>query len=348
MATQISNSGRTGDDGSWLSRTFSPIRRLFNNVGQVVAGQKGTQVTTDVLKSGNPQRYLDPEAIARFGLTPLVARRIVEGFISGLHKSPFHGFSVEFADHREYVAGDDLKYLDWPLYARTDHYYIKRYEEETNVRCYVLLDRSASMAFGTTGMTKWDYGCFLSTCLSYLMLKQQDAVGFALVGDAPGAIVPARSRRTQLNQIMRMMIQNPPEGQTDLATSLRAVMRNIKRRSIVVVVSDLIDDPDKTLKAIRMIGSQGHDVLVFHLLDPAEADFSFDGSTLFRDMETGEEIEVDPAVVRLSYIEHMQNLMETFRKGLNETGISYTSVRTSDPFDHALWAYLQQRVRLGK
>lgn len=335
-------------DGSWLGGKLSPFRRWLGKFGLAVAGHKGPQVTTEVLQSGNPQRYLDPKAIARFGLTPLVARRIVEGFISGLHKSPFHGFSVEFADHREYVAGDDLKYLDWPLYARTDHYYIKRYEEETNVRSYVLLDSSASMSFGTTGMTKWDYGCFLSTCLSYLMLKQQDAVGFALVGDSPGAIVPARSRRTQLNQIMRVMIQNPPTGRTDLSTSLRAVVRNIKRRSIVTFVSDLIDDPETTLKAIRTISSQGHDVLVFHVMDPAEADFSFDGSTLFRDMETGEEIEVDPAVVRLSYMEHMANLKEFFRKGLNEAGIDYTPVRTNEPFDHALWAYLQQRVRIGK
>src|SRR5690606_26195796 len=133
--------------------------------------------------------------------------------------SPFHGFSVEFADHREYVPGDDLKYLDWKLYARTDHYYIKRYEEETNVRCHVLLDRSASMAFGTAGLTKWDYACFLATCLSYLMIKQQDAVGFSLIGSQPGLLVPPRSRMSHLRQIMHLMMQNPPAGGTDLTTS---------------------------------------------------------------------------------------------------------------------------------
>src|SRR6187549_1659907 len=140
----------------------------------------------------------------------LLARLVVEGFITGLHQSPFHGFSVEFADHREYVPGDDLKYLDWALFSRTDHYYIKRFEEETNLRCYFLLDRSASMAFGTGRLTKWDYSCFLTTCMAYLVLRQQDAAGLALFGAKPGLMVPARCRRTHLRQLMRVMVNNGP------------------------------------------------------------------------------------------------------------------------------------------
>jgi len=320
----------------------------LNRLKSVFVDRRNPNVTTETLQGHDSRRYLDPAALARFSLTPLIAKLVVEGFISGLHRSPFHGFSVEFADHREYVPGDDLKYLDWFLYARTDHYYVKRYEEETNLRCHILLDRSASMSFGTVGMTKWDYACFLTSCLSYLMLKQQDAVGLALVGDTPGILVPPRCRSTHLSQLMRIMIQNPPAGRTDLGNSLQAIVRNLKRRSLVVLISDLIDDPEQTIKAVRLISSHKHDVIVFHILDPAELEFTFDGSTLFRDMETGEELEVDPAAVRDGYLAHMQGLIEQFRKRLAEMRIDYQPVDMRRPYDHALWAYLQRRARLAK
>jgi len=327
----------------------TPARRSWSEkLKGIFVSRRSVSVTTDVLGGAGGQRYLDPAALARFSLTPLIARLVVEGFISGLHRSPFHGFSVEFADHREYVPGDDLKFLDWFLYARTDHYYIKRYEEETNLRCHIIMDRSASMSFGTVGMTKWDYACFLSSCLSYLMLKQQDAVGLALVGDKPGVLVPSRCRGTHLSQLMQVMIQNPPAGTTDLPGSLKAIVRNIKRRSLVVIISDLIDDPDETLKAIRLIGSHKHDVIVFHVLDPAELEFTFDGSTLFRDLETGEEIEVDPAAVRDGYVRHVQELIAKYRKRLSEHGIGYQPIDTRQPYDHALWSYLQRRASLAK
>lgn len=325
----------------WFTRLLSRFHR------SVIQGG-GTQVITEVMQDKNPNRYLDPKVIARFGLSPLVAKLIVEGFINGLHKSPFHGFSVEFADHREYVPGDDLKYLDWQLYARTDHYYIKRYEEETNLRCHILLDRSASMAFGTNGLTKWDYGCFLATCLAYLMMKQQDAAGLALFGSKPGLILPARTRSSHLRQMMQIMINNPPEGTTDMVTSLRSMVRNLKRRSLVVVISDLIDDPDETLSALKLIGAHRHDVIVFHLQDPVEIDLSFDGSTLLCDMETGEELEVDPATLREAYQEKVREIGEFYTKGLTGVGIDYQPVNTTQSYDHALWAYLQRRARVGK
>ena len=333
---------------SLLNRAVSPLRALASRFHRAVTDKRGPEVTTEVMADPDPNRYIDPAALARFGLTPLVAKLVVEGFINGLHRSPFHGFSVEFADHREYVPGDDLKFLDWFLYARTDHYYIKRYEEETNVRCQILLDRSSSMAFGTTGLTKWDYGCFLTTCLAYLMIKQQDAAGMALLGDTPGLLVPPRARGSHLRQLMQVMMQNPPSGTTDLATSVRAIVRNLKRRSVVVVISDLIDDPDQTIRALRMIGSHKHDVVVFHVQDPAETEFNFDGSTLFRDLETGEELEVDPNAIRESYVQQLKELMDTYRKRLTEVGIDYVPVTTTQPYDHALWAYLQRRSGLGK
>ncbi len=304
------------------------------------------QVTTQPLRSNDANRYLDPIALMRFGISPFIARRIVEGFLSGLHHSPFHGFSVEFADHREYVPGDDLKFLDWMLYARTDHYYIKRSEDETNVRCFMLLDRSASMAFGTTGMTKWDYACFLATCLAYLMLKQQDAVGLALFGTTPGLMVPPRCRSTHLSQIMRVMIQNPPSGGTAMAASLQAMLPRIKRRSLVVLISDLLDEPAATLKAIRLFASHKHEVVVFHVQDPTEINFDFEGAALFKDVETGEEIEIDPTALREDYQARASEAGAFFRAGLNEMGIDYQPLNTRQPYDLALYAYLKRRSGL--
>jgi uncharacterized protein (DUF58 family) len=327
-------------------------RQLTSKVGGVVQRLRG-----EILDRGNPnvltapmeggaQRYLDPAVLSKFGLNPLIARLIVEGFISGLHKSPFHGFSVEFADHREYVPGDDLKYLDWKVFGRTDRYYIKRYEEETNLRCYILLDRSASMAFGTGGITKWDYSCFLSTCLAYMMMKQQDAAGLVLFGAKPGVFVPSRCKTSHLRQIMGVMIRNPPSGETHVRSSLRAIVKNLKRRGLVVVVSDLIDDPEETLQSIRLLRSHGHDTIVFHIQDPAELEFPFDGATMFRDMETGEELEIDPASVRDTYLENLSRTSEFYRKGLVEMGIDYQPLDTRQPYDTALSAYLSRRSKI--
>lgn len=324
------------------------LKRLMSRLHRAVVQSDSPQVLDGVMEDNNPQRYLDPAVLARMGLTPMIAKLVVEGFINGLHKSPFHGFSVEFADHREYVPGDDLKYLDWALFARTDHYYIKRFEEETNLRCYLLLDRSASMGFGTGAITKWDYACFLTTCLGHLILKQQDAVGLSLFGAKPGLMIPPRCRSVHLRQMMKLMIDNPPSGTTDLATSLRAIVRNLKRRGLVVVVSDLIDDPQETLKALRLIRSHSHDVIVFHIQDQAEQEFNFDGATLFRDMETGQELEIDPATVREHYMQQHEELNEFYRKGLTEMGIDYQRISTRQPYDQALGAYLKRRTRTRK
>ena len=315
---------------------------------QALAQQSGPPSLAEGLPGTASEKYLQPEVLARIGLSPLLARLVVEGFLNGLHKSPFHGFSVEFADHREYVAGDDLKYLDWHLYARTDHYYIKRFEEETNLRCYLLMDRSASMAFGTGLLTKWDYACFLASCLGYLVLRQQDACGLALFGTKPGMLVQPRCRRPHLRQMMKVMIENPPAGGTDMPSSLRQIARNLKRRGMVVVISDLIDDPDQTLRAIRQLRSLKHDVIVFHLQDAAELEFPFQGATQFRDLETGEELEIDPAAVRDGYLEQVRQCGEFYRKGLAEAGIDYHLINTRQPYDQALSAYLNRRSKVRR
>jgi uncharacterized protein (DUF58 family) len=338
-------SPRAAASTSWLQRLGSQARALFQKLYRAVVAADGQKTFAQGMTSRDPHRYLDPAVLAKVGLSPLLAKLVVEGFITGLHKSPFHGFSVEFAEHREYVEGDDPKYLDWALYARTDHYYIKRYEEETNLRCYIVLDRSASMGFGTGLLTKWDYSCFLATCLGYLILRQQDAAGLSLFGSKPGIFVPPRCRQSHLRQLMRVMVNHTPEGTTDVAGSLRTVVRNLKRRGMVVLISDLIDDPEETLKAIRLLGSHHHDVLVFHVQDATELDFSFQGPTVFRDMETGDEMELDPATVREHYLKQMQRLCSFYRKGLTDLGLDYHLINTAQPYDEALSAYLARRAK---
>lgn len=332
---------------SWIGRLGAHARALFQKLHHAVAAE-GPHVLTQGMTDRNPQRYLDPTILARVGFSPLLAKVVVEGFLNGLHKSPFHGFSVEFADHREYVPGDDLKYLDWALYARTDHYYIKRFEEETNLRCTILLDRSASMAFGTGTLTKWDYSCFLSTCLAYLVLRQQDAAGLALFGAKPGLFVPPRCRRSHLRQMMSVMVNNAPGGETNVSASLRSVVRSLKRRGLVVLISDLIDDPVETLKSIRLLASHRHDVIVFHVQDATELDFSFQGATLLKDLETGEEMEVDPSSIREAYLQQMEELCGFYRKGLADLGIEYHMINTREPYDKALSAYLNRRAKTRK
>jgi uncharacterized protein (DUF58 family) len=329
---------------SWLRGLGGQAQALFQKLHRAVVAGEGPRLA-EGLRGLDPQRYLDPHMLARVGFSPLLARVVVEGFLNGLHKSPFHGFSVEFAEHREYVPGDDLKYLDWALYARTDHYYIKRFEEETNLRCYLLLDRSASMSYGTGALTKWDYSCFLATCLAHLMVRQQDAVGMALVGSGANLFVPPRCRRSHLRQLMVAMVNQAPSGTTNLAASIRGIIRKLKRRGLVVLVSDLIDDPAETLKAIRLLAGHRHDVIVFHVQDAAELEFAFEGAALFRDLETGEEMEIDPASLRSAYLEQMRELCEFYRKGLSELGIDSQLINTRLSYDQALSAYLNRRAR---
>lgn len=332
---------------SWLSGLPAGPRALFAKLAGTAAAASSTAPARPMTPPG-PTGYLDPQILARVAMSPLLAKVVVEGFLNGLHRSPYHGFSVEFADHREYVPGDDLKYLDWALFARTDHYYVKRYEEETNLRCHILLDRSNSMAFGTGQITKWDYSCFLASCLAYLMTKQQDAVGLAIFGSGPGLVLPARCRMSHLRRMMQVMVRTEPQGGTDVAVSLRAILRRLKRRGLVVVISDLIDDPQETLKGLRLLRSHKHDVIVFHVQDAAELEFTFDGATLFRDMESGEELEIDPVAVRESYVREMEQLVAFYKKGLTEIGIDYQLVNTRTPYDKALAAYLGRRANARK
>lgn len=332
---------------SWLKKLGSQATGIFRKLHHAVVSSD-THKLAKPMEGFDPQRYMDPAILVRVGISPMLAKVVVEGFLSGLHKSPFHGFSVEFAEHREYVPGDDLKYLDWALFARTDHYYIKRFEEETNLRCHLLLDHSASMGYGTGALTKWDYSCFLATCLAYLMVRQQDAVGLALFAATPGVYVPPKARRIHLRQIMAAMVRHAPTGHTNVASSIRTLARKLKRRGMVVIISDLIDDPEETLKAIRLLAGHRHDVIVFHVQDATELDFSFEGAALFRDIETNEEMEIDPISLRSAYLKQMEELCGFYRKGLTESGIDYHLINTKQSYDQALTAYLNRRAKSGR
>ena len=328
---------------TWLRQLGEDAQGLFRRLFH--EGLAEGPRLAEPLAGDDPHRYFQPALLAKLGHTPLLARVVVEGFLNGLHQSPFHGFSVEFAEHREYVPGDDPRYIDWALFARTDHHYIKRYEEETNLRCYLLLDASASMSFGTGGVTKWDYACFLATCLAYLMVRQQDAVGLSLVGAKPGLFVPPRCRRSHIRQLMATMIRSQPAGATNLPAALRGVVRKMQRRGLVVLISDLVDDPQETLKAIKLLAGHRHDVLVFHIQDQTELEFNFSHPALFTDLETGEELEVDPANARARFLEEAQAHREFFRRGLAGLGIDYHLVDTRQPYDKGLSAYLDRRAR---
>jgi uncharacterized protein (DUF58 family) len=306
---------------------------------------EGSVALAEEMTGNDPRRYLDPALLAQVGLSPLLAKVVVEGFLNGLHQSPFHGFSVEFAEHREYVPGDDPRYVDWALYARTDHYYIKRYEEETNLRGYLLLDGSGSMRFGTGQITKWDYACFLANCLAYLMVRQQDAAGLALLSERPGLFLAPRSQRSHLRQLAAACVRHRPAGTVSLPASLHAVTRKLKRRGMVVLLSDLLDEPQETLRAIKLLAAHRHDVLVFHVLDAAERDFHFPQPALFRDLETGEEMEIDPALARAAYSQEMTALQRFYREGLAALGVDYQLIDTRQSFDRALGAYLRRRAR---
>lgn len=326
----------------WLQRLGREARDLFGKLHR--AASAGPELA-EPMKSPDPQRYLDPSILARVGFSPLLARVVVEGFINGLHQSPFHGISVEFAEHREYVPGDDLKYLDWALYARTDHYYIKRFEEETNLRCHILLDASGSMGYGTGPLTKWDYSCFLASCLAYLMVRQQDAVGMSLFGSGANVFLPAKCRRSHLRLLMAAMAKQEPQGEASLPIRLQQTIRKLKRRGLVVLISDLIDEPEATLRSIRLIAGHRHDAIVFHVRDATEVDFPFDRPALFRDVETGNEREIDPISLRTHYLERTAELEAFYRKGLAEMGIDYVPIDTRTSYDKTLTAYLRRRTR---
>jgi uncharacterized protein (DUF58 family) len=276
----------------------------------------------------------------------LRARLVVEGFMVGLHKSPYHGFSVEFAEHRPYMPGDSLRNLDWKVFAKTDRYYVKQYEEETNLKSYLLLDVSNSMNFGTTGVTKFQYASYLAAALSYLMIQQRDAVGLATYDTELRSYHPPRSVHTYLNVLLTQLEKTQPSAKTDIGKNLHSVADRISRRGLVIVLSDLLDDPARMLSGLKHFRHEGHEVLVFHILDPREIDFAYSGDVRFRDLETEEEMPTQPWHLRKAYREQIQEFIESLRRGCREDSIDYVLLNTETSYAEALIQYLTKRKRL--
>jgi uncharacterized protein (DUF58 family) len=291
--------------------------------------------------------YLTSDAVARVKNLRLMARGVVEGFITGLHRSPYKGFSVEFAEHREYSPGDNLRHLDWQAMARTDRYYIKQYEEETNLRAMILLDTSGSMGYGGDSLTKLQYGCFLAGTLSYLMMKQQDSVGMIFFDDRIRKRIPAKSTPVHLNMMLRELEQVRSGNDTNVAQVFHDLAETLKKRSLLIVISDLYADLADVAPALRHFRQKKHEVIVFHVFDQTELEFPFDKLTDFVDLETNQRLQVDPRFVRDEYMAQIEEFCESYRRECAESHIEYVRTDTSVPFDVMLTRFLAKRSRLG-
>ena len=290
------------------------------------------------------EQYLKPAVIQSIARLDLRAKFIVEGLLSGLHASPFQGFSVEFSEHRRYEPGDDPKDIDWQVFARTDRIYIKRYQAETNITGYLLMDLSRSMGYTyRQDLTKFDYAICLAASISYLMIHQQDPVGLMTFDDELKASLPARSRRSHLGDILSVLQRCKPTGTTNIAGNLRRIASMIRHRSLMMLMSDLLADQDEIIDAIRMLRFRGHDVIVFHILDEAEVTFPFTGSVDLMEPETNDHEIVDAAGIRAEYLQAVSDLRERFRTTCQAVGADYVPLDTSMPFDKALVEYLSQR-----
>lgn len=289
--------------------------------------------------------FLDPGTIARLGSLELKARTIVEGFLIGLHRSPFKGFSVEFAEYRQYLPGDDLATLDWKVYARTDRHFVKKFEEETNLDCYLLLDVSGSMGYGSSSPTKLQYGSYLAAALAYLMNRQRDAVGLIAFDHKIVRMVRPSARSGHLTSLLVTLERLELGARTDLAKPLRDLAEAIRKRGLVVLISDLLDDADRVLEGLKHFRYRGTEVIVFHILDPAELRFPFEQAARFRDLETSDEVVAVPEVVRPQYLRAITDLQERYRRELQLEGIDYVVLDTSIPLETALMSYLLARQR---
>ena len=290
-------------------------------------------------------RYLDPAVLARLGTLELKARTVVEGFLAGLHRSPLKGFSVEFAEYRQYMTGDDLSTIDWKVYARSDRYYVKKFEEETNLECRLLLDVSGSMAYGSRVPTKLEYASCLAASLAYLMQRQHDAVGLAAFDHRIVAMLPPSARPGHLRSVLSTMDRLQVGERSAFARPFNQLAESLSKRGLVIVISDLLDEPAHVIEGLKHFRFRCSDVIVFHVLDPDELNFPFDTPARFADPETSEEVVAAPDVVRRHYLDELRALLALYERELRVEGIDYCLLDTSTPLDHALLAYLHTRGR---
>jgi uncharacterized protein (DUF58 family) len=287
---------------------------------------------------------LPPEAIKRISRLELRARRIVEGFLAGMHRSPHFGQSVEFLQHRQYAPGDDPRFVDWKVWARQDRLYVKQFEEDTNLRATLLVDVSASMRYGSGALTKYEYGRTLAACLAYLILRQQDAVGCLAFDDSVRTAVPQRTKRNHLGSIIQALEANDPQNRTQIGEILRGAAESYPRRGLMLLVSDLLVQREGLLRGLRTLRGRGHDVLVFHVMDDDELDFDFSGATRFEGLELPRHLSCNPRALRAGYLAALSAYLEEVRRGCAANHVDYALLRTSQPLDAALAAYLSKRM----
>ena len=298
--------------------------------------------------AGTAEKYLKPEVIRQVARLDLRAKFIVEGFIAGLHASPFQGFSVEFSEHRKYTAGDNIADVDWNVYAKTDRFYIKKFQAETNLTGYLVMDLSGSMGYTyRQELTKFEYGISLAAALGYLMIHQQDPVGLVAFDQQVRQSLPPRSKRSQLGNILSLLAKLKPSGETAIAKSLHQVAGMLRHRSLVMLFSDLLGEPDPIQRALHRLRHSGHDVILFHILDEAEALFPFDGMCLMEDPETGERLLVDADAMKADYLDEVTAFQASYRKECLGARIDYVPLHTGMPFDKALMSYLLSRQTRG-
>ena len=292
------------------------------------------------------RKYLRPETVALLNSMSLRARLVVEGYIIGHHRSPYHGFSVEFAEHRSYGPGDEIKHIDWKLFGKTDRLYVKRYEEETNLRAHIILDTSKSMLYSSAEVSKLSYANSLAASLSYLMINQQDAVGIAKFSEKIDTFIPPKARPSHLNLILSQLDDKDSGNDTQIGMVLHELADRIKKRGMVILISDLLDKPENIMKGLKHFRHQNQEVIVFHIQDRKESEFDFNTRTKFFDMETGEEIVTEPWHIRSNYNELISKLESNYKSNCRENLIDYVPLFTDQSLDIGITEYLIKRSKL--
>jgi len=290
--------------------------------------------------------YLRPEVLAKISRLDLRAKQVVEGFLSGMHKSNRVGRSVEFRQHREYAHGDDLRRIDWKVWAKQDRFYIKQNEDNPNMRCTLLVDSSESMLYGAGAMTKYDYAATLATSIAYLLLRQQDGVSLVTFDEGPRNTIPSRTRRNHLETIIGALRVEEPREKTSMESTLRHVAENFPRRGMMVLISDLFADRESLFEGIKLLSGRGHEVLVFHLLDEDELKFPFSGPTRFEGLEMSTHLRCNPRALRQGYLEAMHEYLTEVHKGCSKYHVSYAMIDTGKPLDESLATFLASRSRV--
>ena len=292
------------------------------------------------------KKYMDPETISKIENLSLKAKLVVEGFIIGMHKSPYHGFSVEFSEHRPYGYGDEIRFIDWKIWGKTDRFYIKQYEEETNLKCHIILDKSSSMGYGSKDLSKFEYSKILSASLIYLMIKQQDAVGLTMFDEKVNTSIPPKCKISHLNYLLTTMHNAKTGGETSISNLLHALAEAIVKRGLIILISDLLDDENEVIKGLRHFRHKGHEVIIFHIVDPKEKNLDFDQNINFIDVENSQSVLTDTRQIKDKYNKAFKEFCDYYKNECLKNKIDYVQIDTSASLDYSIMQYLIKRCKL--